>query len=415
MIVIGLLLIAAATLIPYALSPSAQQTVVADAAFVPTKNVEGLRAAARATGDPIFDVATWYALRNEMPETHGVLIESLDGRRVFASHNADETFNPASLIKLATSLVALNKFSAAYRFQTRVFMQGAVDRAGTLEGALYISGDDPTFGDYGASLISRELRARGIKRISEGINVSSNFCFNFSDSPEESAARLTRVLRLKNTPSGVADANDGKLLFTIKSNSLPDILLYMNAHSSNFIAERIGAILGGPASIEQFLTERLHLPTAQVTVSRASGRERNRLTPRGLLTIIRALNDETNRQHLQLSDVMPIASDDAGTLRRRLSGTGLERAVVAKTGTLTREVDGGMASLAGIVYTTDNEPIVFAILDQGTSIWNNRQMEDQLLAEVVNGYATPRPIASPTPRHLLPSANLQIEESKQSE
>jgi D-alanyl-D-alanine carboxypeptidase len=103
---------------------------------------------------------------------------------------------------------------------------------------------------------------------------------------------------------------------------------------------------------------------------------------------------------------MPVASDDAGTLRRRLAGTGLEGAVVAKTGTLTQEVDGGMASLAGIVYTQQDGIILFAIMDQGNRIWDNRQLEDQLLAEVVTTHATPQVIAGPTPRRLLPSTNV---------
>ena len=75
---------------------------------------------------------------------------------------------------------------------------------------------------------------------------------------------------------------------------------------------------------------------------------------------------------------------------------------------LTSEVDGGMASLAGIVYTKDAGRVVFVILDQGNHIWEHRQLEDQLLAEVVNTLATPRAIASPTPRQLLSASGLRI-------
>jgi hypothetical protein len=51
---------------------------------------------------------------------------------------------------------------------------------------------------------------------------------------------------------------------------------------------------------------------------------------------------------------------------------------------------------------------VFAILDQGNRIAENRQMEDQLLAEVIHRSATPRLIASPTPRRMLPSSNVSV-------
>ncbi len=366
--------------------------------------------AKRANREPLFDTATWYAERGEQPETHGVLIENLDGGKTFAAHNAGVEFNPASLIKLSTSLVALKSFGAQYRFQTRVFASGDVDKTGALRGQLHISGHDPTFGDAGAAMIAKALRERGIKRITEGISVSPDFSFNFNESPEKSAANLSKILRFGNLPTGVVEnAPADEPLLVFESYPLRDVLLYMNARSSNFIAEHLGALVGGPDAVQQFLVNQLKLPADQVTIERTSGREHNRMTPRGLLAVIRALVDETKRQGLQPEDIMAVASDDKGTLRRRLAGTGLEGAVVGKTGTLTSEVDGGMASLAGLVYTKDNGTFVFAILDQGTKISDNRQMEDQLLAQVVATQAAqPRVVASIAPRQFLPPSELRF-------
>ena len=409
MLAIGIVAALVLSLLPYAIAMKSD----VEQAFRPSSTANATLSspstANKTPGEPAFDIAAWYVSRGEEPETHGVLIETLDQSRVLASHNADIVFNPASLIKLSTSLAALEQLGADYRFQTRVLMDGRIDRDGTLQGRLYVVGNDPTFGDVGAGMISSELRARGIKKIKDGLFVSTDFVFNFSDSAEDSAARLVKALHLGEPATGVADAApSGTPLFVFNSYPLRDILLYMNARSSNFIAERIGALIGGPEAVQRFLIEQLHLPAEQVSIERVSGREHNRMTPRGLLAVIRALIVEANRQGLQLSDIMPVASDDAGTLRRRLAGTGLEGAVVAKTGTLTHEVDGGMASLAGIVYTKDSGIIVFAIMDQGNRIWDNRQLEDQLLAEVVVTQATPQVVASPTPRQLLPSSELQI-------
>ncbi|HUQ33860.1 MAG TPA: D-alanyl-D-alanine carboxypeptidase [Pyrinomonadaceae bacterium] len=354
---------------------------------------------------PSFDAAAWYQSREEAAETHGVLIETLDGKRTLAALNADVAFNPASLVKLSTSLVALKKLGANFRFQTRVLMDGEVDSKGMLDGKLYVQGNDPTFGDAGANLIGKELRSRGIERLTEVV-VSPEFNFNFSNSAEESAGRLVKALKLGNPKTTIAGDAGGRLLTIVNSNPLSDVLLYMNARSSNFIADKIGALIGGAPGVRQFLIDELKLPAESLTISTVSGREHNSMTPRALLTVIRALVEEAKRQGLEPSDIMPVASDDAGTLRRRLAGTGLEGAVVAKTGTLTAEVDGGMASLAGIVFTQDQGPLVFAILDQGNRIWDNRQLEDQLLAEVVSAHATPQVIAGPTPRRLLPAANV---------
>src|SRR3712207_802206 len=64
---------------------------------------------------------------------------------------------------------------------------------------------------------------------------------------------------------------------------------------------------------------------------------------------------------------MPVASDDYGTLRRRLVGTPLESAVVGKTGTLVHD-DGGMASLGGVVYTQRAGKVCFVMLSQGSGV-----------------------------------------------
>lgn len=407
MLCLGVIAITTLALIPYSLTGTLEQRQPATVAVSATGSEP--KAAKRVAVEPLFDAAVWYAARNEAPETHGLLIESLDHEKLFASHNADVVFNPASLIKLSTSLVALKKLGADYRFRTQVYADGKLDADGTFRGLLFFIGSDPTFGDVAAGMITAELRSRGIKKVQGGVMVSPEFCFNFSESAEDSAARLGRALRLGEVTTGVAGGSAGSRLFAFDSYPLRDILLYMNARSSNFMAERIGAMVGGAQGVQQFLIAELKLPAAQVTIARVSGREHNRMTPRGLLAVIRALVEEGARQGLRPEDIMPVASDDTGTLRRRLAGTGLEGAVVGKTGTLTSEVDGGMASLAGIVYTYDKGMIVFAILDQGNRIWDNRQMEDQLLSEVINSHAQPLAIASLEGRRLLPSSNLRIE------
>lgn len=412
MLCLGLAAILTLALIPYSLTQTVVERKPATSSVSAGSSAASETSAAKtSSAEPLFDAALWYASRNEAPETHGVMIESLNHERLFASHNADEAFNPASLIKLATSLVALKKLGADYRFRTQVFADGRTDEKGTFHGQLFFMGNDPSLGDVAASMIAAELRARGIKKLAGSINVSADFCFNFSESAEDSAARLSKALHLgEDVTTAIAAEPSGNRLLIFNSYPLRDLLLYMNARSSNFMAERVGAQIGGAQAVQQFLVDELKLPAPQVTIARVSGREHNRMTPRGLLTVIRALVEEAARQGMRPEDIMPVASDDTGTLRRRLAGTGLEGAVIGKTGTLTSEVDGGMASLAGIVYTYDKGMIVFAILDRGNRIWDNRQMEDQLLAEVINSQAAPLAIANAEQRRqLLPSSNLRIE------
>ena len=406
----GLLAVAGLTALPYTLHVVEAVHALAPAPNIDEGPAEKTREANKiiVSAAPSMDAAEWFLARGEEPEKHGVLVETSDRKRTLASLNADTEFNPASVTKLATSLIALKELGPDYRFETKVFATGGVDAKGTLQGALQITGGDPTFGDLGASFLAKELRVRGVKRVRDGLSVSPSFSFNHGGA-EESATRLAKSLGVGALSARVVpDAPTGQLLFVFKSNTLREVLLYMNAHSNNFVAEGVGALVGGPEGIRRFLIDDVGISPEQVSIEAASGLGRNRLTPRGIVAVLRALLDETKRHQMQPEDVMPIVKTDWGTLRHRLEGTGLEYAVAAKTGTLTT-IDGGMACLAGVVYTKDFGPVLFTILDHGNNVWSNRQMEDQLLSEIINNNSAPQPIAGPTPRPLLPSNGVSVE------
>src|SRR5438552_1840871 len=55
------------------------------------------------------------ALRGFKLDAQGLLIESLDGSAIYAELNSDTAFNPASVIKVATSFAALSKFGSEYQ------------------------------------------------------------------------------------------------------------------------------------------------------------------------------------------------------------------------------------------------------------------------------------------------------------
>src|SRR6266496_2927345 len=87
----------------------------------------------------------------------GVLVETLDGKTV-ATQSANQTFNPASAIKLATALVALQTLGPQQRFATAVWTDGILDKTtGTLNGNLYLSGRDTSLHYEHAVMIAREL------------------------------------------------------------------------------------------------------------------------------------------------------------------------------------------------------------------------------------------------------------------
>lgn len=409
---IGAAAILALTFAPYALMKDARR---AAAAYIQVPLVQATSAvpasavpAPTQPPAPAFDVAGWYAGRGDDPARHALLVQSNDGRATLAEHNADVSYNPASLVKLSTALVALRRLGKNYRFETKFYVEGNVDKSGVLRGRIIAAGHDPTFGDFHATLVAKKLAERGVKKFEGELAVTPDFVFNFTDKPEESAQRLAKVVKLNPKTFGVAEAPAGEPAFAVLSYPLSDILLYMNAHSSNFVAERLGALVGGPEGVRQFLIDEVKLPPEQVTLATTSGLEINRMTPRGLVAVIRALDDEARRQGLELVDIMAVASGDYGTLRRRMVGTPLEGAVVAKTGTLVHD-DGGMASLGGVVYTQKYGKVYFVVLNQGSGVAESRQLTDQLLAEITLSQDIPAPIPKPEkPRHQLESTDLEV-------
>lgn len=351
----------------------------------------------------------------------GVLIETLNGN-VVSSQAENQQFNPASTMKLATALMALKTLGPDHRFATAVWTDGQLDKAtGAINGNLYISGRDPSFHYEHAILIARELNALGIRQVTGGLFVAPGFTMNFSgsakasgeqfyntlDSTRRSAAAmqawnyertlLKDVAALQTVPSvavmgqvAVAPvAPAAKLLLTQKSSRLVDILKVLLCYSNNFMADRIGDVLGGPDSVRQQLTTTLNLAPDDLKISRLSGLGVNRISPRVMMKVYRALLAELEAHHLAPSAIMPVAGIDPGTLEDRFTGPAWRGSVIAKTGTLLR-TDGGASALVGQMRTASGDTLLFVIMNQHGSVSRFRQNQDYLVMLAQNSRGGPK-------------------------
>ena len=79
---------------------------------------------------------------------------------------------------------------------------------------------------------------------------------------------------------------------------------------------------------------------------------------------------------------MPIAGIDDGTLKRRFTSVDYRGAIIGKTGTLPG-TDGGVSTLAGIAYTRDRGPLLFAIFNTHGPVNTYRRMQDTLLEDLI--------------------------------
>ncbi|MBK7598173.1 MAG: D-alanyl-D-alanine carboxypeptidase [Acidobacteria bacterium] len=96
------------------------------------------------------------------------------------------------------------------------------------------------------------------------------------------------------------------------------------------------------------------MPEDSVFISRASGLEVNRLTPRETVRMIRAMVEWLSKNELRPASVMAVAGIDAGTLRGRFTESGFAGSVVAKTGTL-HTTDSALR-LAGVILHPQTRP-----------------------------------------------------------
>lgn len=351
----------------------------------------------------------------------GVLIETLDGKTVSAQA-ADQLFNPASSIKLATAFVALRNFGPNHRFTTGFWTDGAFDKAnGTIVGNLYVTGRDPSFHLEHAVMVARQLNALGIRTITGDLVVAPGFTMNFNSSARRSGELLydtldatlrsreaTQAWTYERTTLGdraslqtvsslsvmgnvsVGPAAPGaRLLLTHKSSKLTAVLKVLLCYSNNFMAERLGDSLGGKESVVRQLVAPLGIPAGEVHFASLSGLGVNRVTPRAMMKILRGLRNELQKNRLSPSDIMPVAGIDPGTLEDRFTGPAWQGSVIAKTGTLIR-TDGGASSLVGQMRTKNGDLLLFVIMNQRGSVARFRSNQDYLVMQVQNSRGGPK-------------------------
>ncbi|HEV7844237.1 MAG TPA: D-alanyl-D-alanine carboxypeptidase [Pyrinomonadaceae bacterium] len=345
----------------------------------------------------------------------GILVETLDGQMVM-EQLGNIGFNPASAVKLATALAALRTFGPEHRFTTAVWTNGTIDKqTGTINGDLIISGRDPSFHYEHAVMLARELNRMGIRTVTGDLIVAPRFTMNFSLSAQRSGDALYDTLDASRRPVAAAHAwtderialgdnaslqtlpsvavmgavyvdsvpKGARPLLTHNSSKLVDVLKVLLCYSNNFMAERIGDTLGGPEGVRRVAIRDAGVNPAEISLATTSGLGVNRVTPRAMMKIFRALRSELAKTNLSPSDIMPVAGVDPGTLHKRYTSYPSRGSVIAKTGTLIR-TDGGVSALVGQMKTARNETLLFVIFNQRGSFLRFREAQDVLVTQLQN-------------------------------
>ena len=104
------------------------------------------------------------------PSAVSLVVEDVASGERLVAHRADVPGLPASTLKLATALVALDRLGPEHRFSTRVLVSGMLDAGGRLAGdVVLVGGGDPLLDVDGLMALALALRRAGVRTVAGGL------------------------------------------------------------------------------------------------------------------------------------------------------------------------------------------------------------------------------------------------------
>ena len=341
----------------------------------------------------------------------GVYVETSDGTMLLAQA-ADRPVHPASVSKVPTTLALLHRLGPDYRFVTTFSARGRIVE-GTLLGDLFVEGGgDPSLVDENALLVAERLNALGLRRVAGTLRARGPLIFNWQ--PDGEGERLREALAGRAAPAawaavralaaapvpglaalaapridfgpaataGAAQPVHAELivprtLLVHRSQPLLALVKALNDYSNN-IFKPLADAAGGAEAVQQLARSVLpEAMRAEVVLGDGAGTDpRNRLSPRAAVKLLRALEQELAASGHGLTDILPVAGVDEGTLRNRLNAREETGRVVGKTGTFGSY---GASALVGAIATSDRGTVYFAILNHGVPVPEARHRQDRFV------------------------------------
>lgn len=155
--------------------------------------------------------------RNLPAQSLSIYVESLDTGEAILSWNEAEPRNPASVMKILTTLVALDVLGPTYRWKTNLYVIGDVDK-GQLKGDLLLQGSgDPFLVTHRFWQMLRMLRQAGIHNIDGDLLLDDSY---FSVPSYDAAAFDREPLRAYNVGPNALLSNLKVVRYVFEPNPL---------------------------------------------------------------------------------------------------------------------------------------------------------------------------------------------------
>ena len=130
-------------------------------------------------------------------DEQGFYVESLDGSVVLADHHSRGHFNPASVIKIATSFAALDRLGPEYHFETTFEAVGEIiKKTRTLDGDLVLSSSgDPQLTTLHLNRMIQQVVKAGVAKVTGSLIVTGPFTYAGFLTTDAAIKKLESLLR----------------------------------------------------------------------------------------------------------------------------------------------------------------------------------------------------------------------------
>ena len=323
----------------------------------------------------------------------GLMVYDLTDNQVVYAKNERQRLRPASVMKLVTSITALDLLGGDYGYHTSICYRGTLLND-TLRGSLYcVGGFDPTLTKDDLREIARQVRGFGIRCIrgeivadltmKDTLTYGSGWCWDddndrltpllvdkkdqfmsvFCQELRGQGISLDAILGRGKLPQGCTEicryrSGMDKILTKMMKNSdnlYAESMFYQIAKASSPASGKASDAAG---AVKRLLY-RLGLDPVDYTIADGSGLSLyNYVSAELIVRLLRyAYDNKEIFDHLYPS--LPIAGVD-GTLENRMTKAPCKGNVHAKTGTVS-----GVSTLGGYCQAANGHTLCFAIFNQG--------------------------------------------------
>jgi D-alanyl-D-alanine carboxypeptidase/D-alanyl-D-alanine-endopeptidase (penicillin-binding protein 4) len=360
--------------------------------------------------------------------------ESIDGK-VLDSNEPDRFVNPASVVKLVTSFRALETLGVDHRFETKFSVTG---QTGDARDLVVEGGADPDFLFENAMLVAHALTVDGLAHFRGDLYVGEKFWIGWErgtvgreTDPAKRRADMGRRLVSAWSPSSwgpderqswaemaarrgwdvkkpPAIRFDGRVrldpppairtVLVHRSEPLLVALKRFNVFSNNDI-ERLDASIGPAAGLATYLETKFGKDAQPSSFSTSSGLNRNRMSPRLVVRMLRSMREWLAANGKQPGDLMPVLGCGDSTLPvlfPRLRDSGEANGMAGKTGTLNMQ-DGGVSALAGYLPAGQGAMFFVAAPGTGPDLSRARAAEEDFVRKLLSKLGPVGPLVCPAP------------------